>query len=42
MVTGNYHQRYPEDKSDTKVKLKDRHEGLLRDNFVRIYPADTL
>ena len=41
MVTGNS-LRTVEERPELRVRLKDRHENLLRDNFTRVYPCSCL
>ena len=41
MVTGGYMNTF-EEKLQTKIKLKDRHEYAFRGNFKKIYPCESL
>lgn len=41
MTTGGY-RTSPEDKFETRMKLKDRHEWATRGNFTKIYPCESL
>jgi len=40
MVTGGY-KMSADDKTETRVKMKDKHEMANRGNFSKIYPCDT-